>query len=364
MRIIFTHGTEQTYRRRTGDITIRGLLEDAAHPVSASDFALNGGAARGLYVEATSDDGVDWMTGYKPSPAELRCRDQGEFCIEIAADDPALATGRNTLDLHIADANGKAARASMCFDWNPRAPSLPVDLRDLSGFRHVQELGQAVNGAFDIDRDLNVIRSRAPVAPDALLLVGAPGGSQEATYAVKFLDFRGAKWLGCGDFYAGMVEGAPPRGIKVGWSSAGMAALSPTDGARSFIAWGDHSGDEREWAIATNPAQPIKVRNNTLYRVRHRISMHNGEHRVRWRLWPAGESEPSDWLCDEDTGRLPAHLPRHESATFGLFQHFGLPIEWSDILIREVEDGPDDLPCLDRQRSREPFLKRVRPGPF
>lgn len=364
MRIVFTHGTEQTYRRRAGDITIRGLLEDAAHPVLVSHFVLNAGAVRALYVEAASDDGVDWTTGYKASPAELRCRDQGEFCVEIAADDPALAAGRNTLNLHITGADGKAAQAAMGFDWNPLPSSFPVDLRDLSRFRHVQELGQAVNGAFDIDHDLNVIRSRAPVAPDALLLVGAPGRSQEATYAVKFLDFRGAKWLGCGDFYAGMVDGVPPRGIKVGWSSAGMAALSPSDGARSFIAWGDHSGDEREWAIATNPARPVKIRKNTLYRVRQRISMHEGEHRVRWRLWSADENEPAEWLCDEDTGKLPAHLPRHESATFGLFQHFGMPIEWSDILVREVEDGPDDLPCRNLERSRSPFLKRVRPGAF
>ena len=178
---------------------------------------------------------------------------------------------------------------------------------------------------------------------------------------MKFLDFKGAKWLGCGDFYAGMVEGVPPRGIKVGWSSAGMAALSPTDGGRAFIAWGDHSSDEREWAIATNPARPVAVRNNVPYRVRQRISIHAGEHRVRWRLWPAGAREPLEWLCDEDTGKLPAHLPRHQSATFGLFQHFGMPIEWSDVLIREVEDGPDDLPCRDRAQSREPFLKRVRP---
>lgn len=361
---MFTYGTEQRYRRSTRDITIRGQVETALHPLAAAIFTLNGGMPRPLYVEEIPDDGVDWTTGYKDTPAELRCRDQGEFCIEIDVDDPALEPGRNRVDVRMTGADGREAAAVMHFEWNQEPSRFPIDLRDLSGVRHVQDIGQVVNGAFDIDHDVNVIRSRAPVAPDALLLVGAAGRSQEATYAVKFLDPNGAKWLGCGDFYAGMVDGVPPRGIKVGWSSAGMAALSPVDGARAFLAWGDHSGDPHEWAIATNPASPVAVRAHTLYRVRQRISMHEGEHRVRWRLWPADASEPAEWLCDEDTGKLPAHLPRHEDATFGLFQHFGLPVEWSDIFVREVKDGPDDLPCRDPARSRKPFLQRVRPGAF
>ncbi len=364
MRIVFDYGSRQTYRRRTRDVTVRGIVEDAVHPVREASFALNGGARRPLHVEAVSDEGVDWTTGYKDTPAELRCRDQGEFAAEFAAADPLLVDGRNTLEVTVTGGDGQRASEAMAFDWNSEPPTFPIDLRDLSGFGHVQEIGMAVNGAFDLDIARNLIRSRGPVAPDALLLVGAPGKSQEATYAIKFRDVKGAKWLGCGDFFAGMEEGAPPRGIKVGWSSAGMAALSPTDGARAFIAWGDHSGDEREWAIATNPARPVAVRVNTLYRVRQRISIAGGGHRVRWRLWPADEREPDAWLCDEDTARLPAHLPRHETATFGLFQHFGLPIEWSDILVREVEDLPEDLPSTDPANSREPFFKRVRPGAF
>lgn len=363
MRIAFTYGSSQTYRRCTRDVTIRGMVEGAAHPVTAA-FSMNGGSPRPLYVEARPDDGIDWTTGYKDTPAELRCRDQGEFAVEFPAEDGAIVCGHNTVDVNVRDAGGQCVTAAMTFHWSPEPPTFPVDLRDLSRFCDVQEVGMAVNGAFDLDVKRNLIRSRGPVAPDALLLVGAPGGSQEATYAIKFLDVKGAKWLGCGDFYAGMEEGVPPRGIKVGWSSAGMAALSPTDGARAFIAFGDHSSDAREWAIATNPAKPFTVRAHTLYRVRQRISIHGGEHRVRWRLWPADAPEPDGWLCDEDTAKLPAHLPRHESATFGLFQHFGLPIEWSDILIRAVEDDPGDLPCTDPQNSREPFLKRVRPGAF
>lgn len=364
MRISLPYGTHQVYRRRTADLTIRGIVEEAAYPLVSAHFNLNDGPERPLYVEETSDDGVDWTTGYKDTPAELRCRDQGEFCVEFSSDDSALMPGANTVKITATDNASRAVAATLALDWDPTPPAFPIDLRDLSPYRHVQEIGQAVNGAFDLDHDVNVIRSRAPVAPDALFLVGAPGRSQEATYAVKFLDLASSKWLGCGDFFAGMVDGVPPRGLKVGWSSAGMAALSPVDGARSFIAWGDHSADDCEWAIATHPAAPVSVHANTLYRVRHRISIQDGEHRVRWRLWPESAPEPDTWLCDEDTGKLDPHLPRHETATFGLFQHFGLPIEWSDILIREVDDGPDDIPCRDREQSREPFLKRNRPGAF
>lgn len=363
MRIRFAYGTRQRYRRRCDLITIRGEVDGATYPLASATVALNGGPPRPLYVEATVDDGIDWTTGYKATPAELRCRHQGEFSIDIDADDPGLTRRGNEATVLIADAR-REAHATVTFDWDPEPPAFPIDLKDLSGAAHVQDVGQAVNGTFDLDRDANVIRSRAPVAPDALFLVGAPGGSQEATYAVRFLEPQGSKWLGCGDFHSGLTEGVPPRGIRVGWCSAGMAALSPVDGARAFIAWGDHSNDPREWAIATHPAAPFAVERNTLYRVRQRVAITPEGHRIRWRIWDAREPEPAAWLCDEDTGKLPPGLPRHASATFGLFQHVGEPIEWSDILVRQVEDGPGDLPGLRPSESRAPFLKRQRPGAF
>ena len=93
MWVVFTYGTEQTYRRRTSDITIGGIVESAAHPVSASHFVLNGGRPRALRGKHVGSRGRR-TTGYKDTPAELRCRDQGEFCIEIATDD--LVTHRWT----------------------------------------------------------------------------------------------------------------------------------------------------------------------------------------------------------------------------------------------------------------------------
>jgi hypothetical protein len=235
-------------------------------------------------------------------------------------------------------------------------------LRDLTRFSEIQEVGQALNGAFELDPKHNVIRSCAPVAPDAFLTLGSPHTSQEATYAVRFLEPAGAKWLGLSDFMAGQEEGEPPRGIRVGWSSAGMAALSPRDGARAFIAWGDHSGRAEEWAIATHPAAPVMVEKRRLYRVRHQVRFANGIDQVRFRIWPADASEPNDWLCEEQDDRVPVHLPRHQRASFGLFQHLGNGVEWSDILVTALDPLSDDPP--QPGRGRLPFLKRNRPGAF
>ncbi len=364
MTIALDYGDRQAFRYRAADITIRGKVEDAAFPVSDSRFSLNQGPWRALYVEAQIDRDTDWLNGYKDTPAELRCRDQGEFCVEFSAHDPELRAGENTIAIEAVDAHGTCHRRVMAYDWDPTPPSLPLDLRDLTISRSVQEIGQAVNGVFDLDPIRNVIRSRAPVAPDALFVIGPLAQSQEATYAVRFLETQGAKWLGCSDFFAGLTEGMPGRGIKVGWISAGMAAMSPRDGARSFLAWGDHSGDPREWAIATNPATPFPIERNRLYRVRHQTALEPEGMRVRWRIWPAETAEPGYWLCEEDTGALPVDLPRPKAASFGLFQHMGCSIEWSQIELREMKFPPTDQPCQNPEGSRQPFLKRDRPGAF
>ena len=364
MEISLPYGFRQQFRRRYDTITVRGEIFASAFPIRRATFRLNGGDPRPFYVEQTPDPETDWVHGYKKTPAELRCREQGEFVVEIPADDPALAAGHNTLALAIEDQAGEIGNVEIALDWDPTPLPLPIDLRDLRRFSHIQEVGQAVNGFFDLDRDLNVIRSRAPVAPDALLVLGSAHEGQEATYAIRFLEPAGAKWLGCSDFFAGLVDGTPPRGLQVGWCTAGMAALSPEDGARAFLAWGDHSGDEREWALATHPATPVKVEKRVRYRVRHQVAIANGVNRVRWRIWPATEAEPSAWLCQEESGRVPPGLPRNTRASFSLFQHLGQTIEWSDIEVHAYEPKADDLPGRDPAASRMPFLKRVRPGAF
>ena len=341
MAIRLTYGTRQQFRRRDRDITIRGRVAPITPPVRHAVYRLNDGPATPFYVEAIPDDDVDWVNGYQDSPAELRCRELGDFAIELPVGSAALRPGENRLDIDVEDAAGQTARADMLFIWDPTPPSLPLDLRDLSRFDDVQAVGQVINGAFDLDRDQNLIRSRAPVDPDAFIILGGMHGSQEATYAVRFTDFTGVKWLGLADFFAGMEEGTPPRGIKVGWSSAGMATLNPRGEARSFIAWGDHSGAAEEWVVVTDPPKRFAVNRQQRYRVRHQVLFQSGITTVRFRIWPEAGTEPEDWLVQETDRDIPDHLPRHKRAAFGLFQHSGMPIEWSDILVTALDPGQD-----------------------
>ncbi len=78
------------------------------------------------------------------------------------------------------------------------------------------------------------------------------------------------------------------------------------------------------------------------------------------RFWPAATPEPGAWLCQEQDARVPADRPRHRRASFGLFQHLGMPIEWSDI--RVVSHAPEDPP--QPGVGRAPWLGRDRPGAF
>jgi hypothetical protein len=355
MSIELTYGNHQRYRRRSRQITVRGHVDPEADDLTGASFRLNGGFERALYVEEIPDDGIDWVNGYKSSPAELRCKERGEFCVEIAADDPDLVAGGNRIALSVA-----GQILDFTLEWDPRPLPLPLDLSDLSGFAHVCDLGQTINGAFEIDHQANVIHSCAPVAPDAFLVLGSQGTSQEATYAVHFSDLAGAKWLGLSDFFVGLEEGVPPRGIGVGWSSAGMAALGPTGEARSFIAWGDHSASPDEWAVVCHPPAPVMIEAGVDYRVRHQLILHQGLDRVRFRIWPAGTVEPETWLCDECDTAVPPDRPRHEAASFGLFQHMGPSIAWSDIRLQAYQPGPDDIDPT----GRAPFLGRQRPGSF
>lgn len=339
MAIRLTYGTRQQFRRRDREITIRGRVAPVAPPMRRAVYRLNDSPETPFYVEAIPDNGVDWVNGYKDSPAELRCRELGDFAIEIPVASDALRPGENQLDIETEDSAGDAARTELQFVWDPTPPPLPLDLRDLSRFDDIQAIGQVINGAFDLDSDQNLIRSRAPADPDAFIILGGMHGSQEATYAVRFTDFTGVKWLGLADFFAGMEDGTPPRGIKVGWSSAGMATLNPKGEARSFIAWGDHSGSADEWVVVTDPPKRFAVERQQRYRVRHQVLFQNGVTAVRFRIWPEAAPEPEDWLVEENDRRIPAHLPRHKQAAFGLFQHSGMPIEWSDILVTAL--GPD-----------------------
>jgi len=223
--IALTYGTSQRFRGRCADITIPGRVA-ASMPLAQAVWRLNDGPPVDFYVERAPDDGVDWRFAYKASPARLRLPRLGDFTIEIAVDHPELRDGANRLAVDVEDGRGRVGRLEAVFAWDPRPVPLPLDLRDLSRFDDIQEIGQVVNGAFDLDRAANVIRARAPVAPDALLVLGSPHGSQEATYDVRFSDLERAKYLGLSDFFVRHEAEEPPIGIKPGWSTAGLATLT------------------------------------------------------------------------------------------------------------------------------------------
>ena len=96
-------------------------------------YRLNGGADTPFYVEAISDHGVDWVAGYKDTPAELRCRDLGAmvrfyeqalgFNVERKLDRISLVqmrAGASLLDLIAAERPQDAANMDhLCFRIEP-----------------------------------------------------------------------------------------------------------------------------------------------------------------------------------------------------------------------------------------------------
>ena len=334
--IRLVYGTSQTFRFRQRDINLIGQVAGASYPLRRSEYRLNGGEPIFFYVDHVPDPGIDWTTQYKDSPAGLRLKDQGDFNVEIPVTAPGLQPGRNAVEIRIVGEAGAEAMAEVVFDWHPEPLPMPLDLRHLSGFGGIQEIGQTVNGAFELDIENNLIRTCEPVYPDALLLLGSPHGSQEATYRVRFTGFEGVKWLGPSDFFVGHEEADPPVGVKPGWSSAGMAALNPRGEARSFLAFGDHCGTDREWVVMTDPPARFPVRVGVAYRVRHQVAFQGGVNRVRYRVWREGEPEPQAWLCEVSDADVAPEMPRHQAASFGLFQHSGRAIEWSDIRINAL----------------------------
>lgn len=337
MDIQFTYGPRQEFRRRTDDLHILGRILPAEPAITTATYSLNDAAPQEFYVEDVPEPpDIDWTTEYKESPAFLRLRRRGQFIIEIPTTAPALADGQNRLAVQCEAADGTRAETHLTFDWNPTPPSLPLDLTDLTDSQEIQRIGQVVTGAFDVDPAQNLIRSRAPVHPDSLLVLGPPASSQEATYLVRFPEFTGIKWLGPSDFFGGHVPRDPPIGIKPGWCTAGMLALNPQQEARAFLAWGDNADRPDSWVVQTEPPERVVLEEDQWYRVRHRVEIDQEQTRVKGRIWPATVDEPSTWLLDETDAAIPETKPRVETCSFSLFQHSGMPIEWADISVSQI----------------------------
>jgi len=337
MRIRLTHGKQQRFRYRTHDLNILGRVENASHPFRKSHYRLNSGQEVFFYVESVPDPGIDWTYMYKDSPAVNRLKDLGDFNIEIPVNIPELLPGNNNLLLIFEAACGETAEVEIIFDWDPTPVPLLLDLCDLTSYSHIQEIGQVVMGAFDIDQDMNLIRSRAPVHPDALCVLGSIHGNQKATYNVRFTDLTKVKWLGPSDFFVGMEGPTPPIGIKPGWSTFGMMNIDPRWAARAFLAFGDHSDSHNEWVVQTCPPKRFISKADLLYSVHHQAYSKDGVNTVRFKIWPEVEQEPTSWLVEENDAEIDPSKPRFKSGSFSLFQHSGMPIEWSNIKVEALE---------------------------
>jgi hypothetical protein len=344
MAMSFVYGLRQRFRFRTRDINILGRFHGAT-PVRRAEWRLNGGSPTQFYVEATPNVSllptptgfvatpIDWRYQYKLSPAALRLWQLGDFNIEIATATPDLHAGDNQLVVEIEDRWKEIHRATLAFEWDPTPVALPVDLTDLSDFDHIQDIGQTADGAFELDRERNVIRSQTPVAPDNLLVVGPPAAAQEATYRIRFHGITAGKYVGLSDYFVGHEDNETPLGIKPGWSTAGMATVKSNGEARSWIAWGDNSDNPNVWLAVTEPAAHFRPAGEIDYRVRHQLRIEGGVTSTRFRIWREDEDEPPDWLCAEDDSGVEQTLPRHTAASFSLFQHTGVGSEWSDIRV-------------------------------
>ncbi|MDJ0674895.1 MAG: hypothetical protein QNJ36_05880 [Calothrix sp. MO_167.B42] len=334
------HGNRQQFRWRHNDINILGKT-DAKLPVVRSVYLLNGGSPVHFYVEPKPKLGWPKYPWKTRTPSVLRLKDQpGYFNVEIPIDSPALQEGWNSISIQIEDREGEVEVLNAEFHWNSQPLSLPLNLHNLSSYRSIQEIGQVVNGNFEIDRQNNVIRSLIPVGSDILLLLGSPYGSQESTYDVKFAsNGNGSHFLGLSDFFAGHTEQSPDLGIKPGYSTAGLATIDNKGWLQIWMAWGDCLYDKEDsWVIKSEKKVKLSLRAGVTYSVRHQVIMENGVNCGRFRIWKKGKPEPNIWLCQEDNAHLDPELPRITKASFGLFQYGGLPTEWSNISVRALDD--------------------------
>ena len=342
-RIEFSGGDRQSFRHRCDDLHVAGRVIGMVHPIQATEASLNDARPRAFVVL----DGTLYRSDNpNKGPNASRLVDHGDFVIEWPIDSPDLRVGVNTLSLRVVGADGQVATGSVELIWDPTSVAWPIDLTVLEDQVTIQQIGQVVNGPWRIDRERRAIRCGEPVGPDRLLLLGSPGGSQEATYRVVFGDpatgRRGA-FVGLSDFWVGHERDDPAHPLKPGWSSAGLATLQPKDnetgagGLQAWMAWGDLTRHRPEkWVVKTNPPVPFKYLPGTPYRVRHRVRFDRSVNRTCFRIWLEHQPEPDHWHCAVSDAEVPRDNPRFTQASFGLFQFGNTPTLWSDIRVHRL----------------------------
>ncbi len=318
----------QQFKYRYRDINILGTT-NVSLPVKDAFCNINNGHKKSFYIKGTDAD--------KDKISRNRLQAPGDFNIEIPIATEELIPGLNEMAICIEDALNEEHRFKMDFTWDPSPVDLPLDLVDLSDFESVQQIGQVVDGNFIIDHDRNVIRAKAPVGKDVLLLLGSPYGSQEAFYKVRFTSLGGA-FIGLSDFFAGHEKACADIGIKPGWSTSGLATVRGTDeSACAWLAWGDLLDSPKKWVIQTTPPAKFHIETGKTYYVRHQVIFKNNINTCRFRIWSVYEKEPDDWLCIENDKSVPDNMIKFSEGIFGLFQYEGQPTEWFDIHLRLIE---------------------------
>lgn len=334
------YGNRQQFRLRHGDINILGRT-NAGLPAKRSEYQLNGAVPVHFYIEPEAPPGKGKYAWSCKTPSVFRLRDcPGSFNIEIPVDSPILKEGWNRISIEIEDAGGKVDKLSAEFLWDSRPLALPIHLTDFGSYESIQEIGQVVNGLFEIDRQRNSIVSCKPVGADILVLLGSPGESQEATYDIEFdlNDSSDLDYAGLSDFFARHEEQSPELGIKPGYCTSGLGTISPIGEAKLWMAIGDCLTDKDwAWVIRTENPAHFPIQSGIIYRVRHQVIIYNDVNWSRYKIWKKNEQEPYEWLCDEDNIYLNDKLPRINKASFGLFQFGGNPTSWTNISVQKLE---------------------------
>ncbi len=354
MNIEIFYGNRQRFRYRHGDINILGSVPRGEVP-QVAEYRLNGSDAVPFYIEPAVRPGKGSYAWGTRTPSVFRLQDRpGWFNIEIPIDAPNLVEGRNEVEIRIRTQSGLSGMQKVEFAWDARPVPLPLLLRDLKEVDSIQDIGQAVNGRFELDRDSNGIRSASPVGADVLFLLGSPHGSQEATYEVRFnTDGRTGVYIGLSDFFVGHSEQTPGLGIKPGYSTAGLASLKPRGWAQLWIADGDCLSD-KAWSWVARSPYPSRfvVDSHRSYRVRHQVLITPAANVARFRIWPAEQAEPASWLCTLDTRRVDSRRPRLPTGSFGLFQFGGGATTWSDIAVKSLDVDNEHVVDILRSQPR------------
>lgn len=358
------YGKKQRFRLRHGDINILGRI-DHPQPVKQSQYRLNDAIPVHFYIEPEEPPGEGKYAWDCKTPSIFRLRDcPGSFNIEIPVDSPNLKEGWNRIIIEIENSDGGTDVLESEFHWDPCPVEFPININDLVGYDSIQEVGQVVNGLFEIDRQRNSIVSCQPVGADILFLIGSPGESQEATYDVEFNLHGncGNEYAGLSDFFFRHEEQSPGLGIKPGYCTSGLATISPAGEAKLWMAIGDClTNKDWAWVIHTENPSHFQIQSDTIYRVRHQVIIHDGVSWSRYKIWKKDDEEPLSWLCDMDNAHLKHSLPRIDKASFGLFQFGGNPTSWSNISVRRLELTPEiitELVCKKAFRSIQ--RKRIK----